>query len=261
MTDFRRAASHWHHVGPPLRPHPTELELFRAALPRTPSPRVLLLGVTPEIHALPWPSGTDLFAVDRSVDMIEQVWPGSPDRALLAAWTALLFPDESFDAALCDNGLAMLPYPAPQAGVAAELGRVLRPGGRCVMRIFVPPDERESPDDVLADLDRIPDLNVLKFRLWMALHESASDGVRRHDVWQRIHDATGGDLAALASRTGWPEPYVLALDVHRNSEARYHFSGVDEVRELFGDGFSLESVQYPNHAFGDACPVVELRRV
>ena len=128
------------------------------------------------------------------------------------------------------------------------------------MRLIAPPKERESVEEVVADLDRIPDLNALKFRLWMALQRSASEGVRRHDVWRVIHDAAGGDLASLSARTGWPTTHVLSVPYHRDVERGYHFSGVDEVRDLFADGFELESVQYPDCAFGQACPVVALRR-
>jgi len=261
MTNWTRASQLWNYVGPPLRPHPTEIKLFRESLPAADElQRVLILGVTPELYSMPWPKHTKLFAIDRVRVMIETVWPGSRGAIVHGDWMAFPFSRGAFDVVLNDNGMALHSYPDGQASLAASLRRVIRPGGLCITRLLAPPEERESVEDVVADIEHIPDLNALKFRLWMALQETAEKGVRRHDVWQAIHDAAGGDLAALAERTGWPSAHVLSVDYHRNVQSTYHFSGVNEVRELFADGFEIESVQYPDHVFGNACPVVSLRR-
>jgi SAM-dependent methyltransferase len=262
VTNWARASQLWDFVGPPLRPHPTEIKLFREALPPAEELQcALLFGVTPELYALPWPGHTELFAIDTARVMIETVWPGSRDAIVRGDWMALPFSRGSMDVLLIDNGLALHSYPDGQASLAASMRRVIRPGGVCIMRLLAQPEKRESVEDVVADIDQIPDLNALKFRLWMALQETAARGVRRHDVWKAIHDAARGDLAALAERTGWPTTHVLSVDYHRDVQLTYHFSGVDQVRELFADGFEIERVQYADHMFGHACPVVSLRRV
>ena len=193
-------------------------------------PRVLLLGVTPELYRLPWPEGTQLLAVDRTQAMIDYVWPGPPDSALCSGWTELPLPDASRELMLCDGGLGMMDYPEGQARLAGELRRVVSEGGLCVFRLFAPPEERESVQDVLGDLKggRIP-------------------GLRR-----------------LASELGWSVEHVLTVNMHRDSSERSCWSGVGEVRRLFCEstgGFEMESVEVPPYELGDCCPIVALRRI
>ena len=64
----------WKQLGPPLRPSPEDLgfciDTANQWIERNGAPRVLLLGVTPELYHLPWPNGTDFLAVDRTPSMI-----------------------------------------------------------------------------------------------------------------------------------------------------------------------------------------------
>ena len=224
-----------------------------------------MLGVTPELFHLRWPKGTDLLAVDRSREMVRAVWPGSADQVLLANWVPMPLAGRSRDLVLCDGGLMLLEYPHQQEALAAELRRVIRTGGYCILRLFAPPAHRESVEQVIGGLRRgeIPDLNVLKYRLWLALHHDPVAGIRPHRVWELIHQAADGDLEGLAKRLGWPVPHMLALEGHRNSSARYCLSGVEEVEKIFcgaDAGFSLQSVGYPDYPLGDACPTVVLAR-
>ena len=79
-----RKADYWHNVAPqckllgaPLRPATEDIGFCTAAIDAwvqsNGSPRVLSLGVTPELYFLPWPKGTDLLAVDRTPSMIDAV--------------------------------------------------------------------------------------------------------------------------------------------------------------------------------------------
>lgn len=261
---WSRIARLWRHVGPPLRPCAQELAFFTEAVAGwrgASAPDALLLGVTPELHGLPWPEGTKLTAVDRSQEMIDAVWPGSRSDAFCADWCELALPPASCDLVLCDGGFTLLEYPAQQARLAALVRRWLRPGGRCVFRLFAPPARRESVADVMNDLRarRIPDLNALKLRLWLALQESAEQGVEPRRVWQLVHHEAGGDLLGLARSLGWPEEHVLALESHRESTVRYHFSSPELLARLFcdgDDGLRLVSVRYADVPLGACCPVV-----
>src|SRR5687767_9625484 len=66
---WSKIARLWHYVGPPLRPPAGAMALYREAIDvwqqrQRRAPRVLLLGVTPELRSLPWPAETAVQAAD-----------------------------------------------------------------------------------------------------------------------------------------------------------------------------------------------------
>ncbi len=265
---WREVARQWRHIGPPLRPAAEDVELCAKAVREwsdgRAAPRVLLLGVTPELFHMPWPEGTDFIAADHTPAMIESVWPGPKDAVLYTEWLDLALPRGSRDIVLCDGGLHLLPYRKEQQRLVDILRGIIAEGGLCVFRLFLPGERRESPDAVIDDLfaGKVPNLNVLKFRLWMALAGSASEGVSLATVWRAVHDAAGG-IEALADRTGWPVEHTLAINTYRDSKARYYFATLDEVKELFcggRGGFEVHRLLVPSYELGEQCPTIVLRR-
>ena len=258
----------WPQIGPPLRPVSEDIGFCRAAVADWVrchgAPRVLLLGVTPELYRLPWPKGTGLLAVDRAQAMIDRVWPGPAEAVRCADWLSISLPRASRDIVLCDGGLHLVSYPEGQGRLVRILRDILAADGLCILRLYVPPAQRETPDAVLRDLldGKVSSLNILKLRLGMSLMEEASRGVRLGTVWQTLHQAAP-DLAALAARIGWTPEHALAINTYRESEARYSFASVREVCGLFcraPGGFRLQGVNTPSYELGERCPTVVLQR-
>jgi SAM-dependent methyltransferase len=261
-------ARRWDQVGPPLRPVAEDIgfcwDAVREWVRRRGAPRVLLLGVTPELYHLPWPRGTGLLAVDRSQAMIDNVWPGPKDAAQCADWLALTLADGSRDIVLCDGGLHLLRYPQEQQRLVRILHGVLSDAGLCILRLYVPPSRRESPEAILEDLlqGRISSLDALKMRLWTAMSNSAAEGVELAAVWNAVQEAVP-DLEALAANVGWPAAQIMTISAYRDSTVRYHFATVDQVRGLFcGDpgGFEVHDLKVPSYELGKRCPTIVLRR-
>lgn len=261
-------ARRWEIAGSPLRPAQEDVEAYREAvadvLSRRPSPRVLILGVTPELHSLPWPEGTDLQAADRSQTMIDLVWPGPPDAVRLEEWTHLSLPGSSRDAVLCDGGFHLLAYRKEQEALVRALHRVISDDGCFIVRLFVPPDDREDPETVMRELREggIENVNVLKLRLDMALQENPHDGVVLGDVWDLFHSCEP-DPDALASDIGWSAEEAGSVEAYKGSTSRYHFVSVEQAEEMFCrglGGFQMESVRFPTYALGERCPMVVFRR-
>jgi hypothetical protein len=150
-------AERWALLGPPLRPDAEDVANFQRAVDEVagwmPVRRAVILGVTPELWALRWPAGTEVRAVDRSPEMIAGVWPGDPCDVIVGDWTVRHFGEGSVQVVLCDGGLQLLDYPDGQAGLFAVLKEVIPRGGRAVFRLFQPPEERLSPDEVLSRLE------------------------------------------------------------------------------------------------------------
>lgn len=263
------AAALWREFGPPLRPSAADTEMVRQVLDtwagRFGAPRVLLLGLTPEVHRLAVARGWDLLAVDRSGAMIEAIWTGAPETVRCADWTDLPLPAGSRDVAVLDGGLQMQAYPDGQRQVAAQLRRVLAPGGLFVCRLFVPPIETETPADVLADLEagRVPSLNALKLRLCIALQPDPTTGVALREVWEVLTRAHP-DLDALAGRLGWTRAHMRAIHAYREAPNRYWYAGTEQVRALLCDrvgGFTLDELHIPDYPLGERCPTLVFRRL
>ena len=258
----------WEQVGPPLRPSAEDIAFLNDAIRSWARdngvPRALILGVTPELYHLPWPDGTDVLAVDHTQSMIDAIWPGPRNAAICADWTTMPLQVGSRDIALCDGGVHLMAYPHEHHKFVQTLHRVVAPDGLCIFRLFVPPKKRETPGNVLQDLldAKIPNLNLLKFRLWMALHEDITQGVQLSRVWDALHHVAS-DFNRLASRLGWSLEHLLVINTYRNCPDRYFFLGLDDVHHLFCDspgGFTPEAVYTPTYELGEQCPTVVFRR-
>ena len=261
-------ARQWAQIGPPLRPARQDLDFYMDAAREWShlrgAPRILQLGVTPEIYRLPWPKGADFLAVDYVQGMIDHLWPGPKAAVQCRNWLDMKLPKASRDIVFCDGGLHLLAYPNEQGHLVRLLRDILSDEGICVFRLFVPPTRRETPAAVLKDLlaGRVPNLNILKLRLGMSLLRSAKEGVEVAAVW-RTMNREAPNLEDLALRIGWPVPQMLAINAYRNSTARYCFVTTDEAIELFcvnPGGFEIHHRYVPSYELGGQCPTIVLRR-
>lgn len=265
MSDeWQQVSRLWAHIGHPMRPGADDLRVIERRLAdpalRKPAPRVIVLGSTPEYHGLPWPADVQLTAVDKSQTMLTTLWPGS--ARLCADWLDLPLAAGDADLALCDGGLAVLPWPHGQQAFAVELARVLRPGGLAVLRCFTPPAQREPlaaiAEDVLAGkLTR----SAARLRIWMALQESPEQGVDNAESWRVLLDIEPR-TERLAELIKVDADYLRAVKVKLESRI-YHFASAAAVHEVFcGEpgGFRLEEMHVPDYPFGAWCPTHVLRR-
>jgi SAM-dependent methyltransferase len=258
----------WEFVGPPLRPSPEDVLIVAGAVKlwirEHGAPRAMILGVTPELYEFLAPLSADVLAVDRNPAMIQTVWAGPPGSAIRADWTRIPEPAASRDIIICDGGLSLLEYPTGIAELVEQCRQILAAGGLCIVRPFVRPDTREEPAAVLADAlaGQVPDLNALKLRLWAALQQNPTDGVRVHDVLRTVNDMDP-DLESLGNRFGWAPREMAVLEAYRDSPSRYFLPSVSEVSQLFCEspgGFEMVSATSPDYPLGDRCPTVVFRK-
>ncbi len=255
---WRSHSRQWALVGPPLRPSPFDVAVVHdVAGGFGRPPRVLLLGVTPEVACLAWPVGTRLRAVDRSVEMIGEVWPrhGLPEGAVaeVGDWEALPM-DRGADLVVADGAFICLPWPLGAAGLLARVAGALAPDGRAVLRFFVRPDRSEPIDQVADDLwmGRLAGFNTFKLRLLAAV---AGDGpqVRLADVHEAFEQIVP-DRAALARRLGWDLAVIGTIDAYRGSEAVYALPTRDEVALAVAVAFRVEAVCVGDYQLAERCP-------
>jgi len=262
-------AYHWNAYGPPLRPSPVDIAAMERSV-RTwhgstavRAPRVLMLGVTPEIAGMSWPAGTDLTAIDRSDAMIRHVWPGNVPGcrvALRADWF-----DRDYgrnDIVIGDGVFAIMRYPDDYARIVGKIAASLPAGGLFITRPFLQPTRRETPDEVLRDLreGRIGGLHAFKFRLAMSLQSRTEDGVRQGDVFSAVR-AAGIDCDTLAASTGWSELEIDTLRIYRDKDARLSFPSADELASLMAAQFATVGAARMDYEMGERCPVMTYQRV
>jgi SAM-dependent methyltransferase len=229
------------------------------------APRILLLGVTPELCSLPWPAGTELLAVDHSQVAIDALWPGPRDAVQCADWLAMDLPQDSQDIVLCDAGLHVLDYPHGQRRLVRLLHRVLSSEGLCIFRLFVLPTPRESPERVLQDLydGNISNLSHLKIRLFMSMQTDPKEGVELGRVYDTLFTAVP-DFERLAAKIGWPAERTAVIHNYRGLKSRFHLLTLEQTIDLFCadvGGFVVQRVMIPSYDLGQRCPTVALRRV
>lgn len=261
-------AKSWAQVASPLRPLPEDLQRLRqtwlASLPDgLPARRldVLMLGVTPEFATFPWSDQFGLRALDCNEAMIRGVWPGdTADRvAVQGDWRRMPFADASFDLVVCDTGLALLVEMADLLAVGAEIRRVLRPGGRAVLRHFARTALEETEESLVAAAaaGTMANFHGLKLRLLMALEaRNPGRGVSLGEVWDRFQQLFP-DRAALARQLGCAPAVIDTIDTYRGRDGRYIFRSVAEVARAFA-GLRLTVGPAGHYPFADYCPVFSL---
>jgi hypothetical protein len=266
---WREAAFHWHAYGPPLRPCAADVRAMEEIVRRSCSgrggrpPKALLLGVTPEIATMAWPPGTELLAVDRSRPMLEHVWPGDvagQRTALCADWLDFACGVDRRDVVVGDGIFALLDYPAQYRALAAAARDWIASDGILLVRFFVQPAARETPDAVFDDLlaNRIGSFHGFKLRLAMALQRSPDYGVRMgdvFDVWTRARV----DLEALLATTGWTRGAVDTIRPWDGKDSRLSFPTAAQIDHVVSEHFDKLDERRVAQELGERCPIMTFR--
>ena len=263
-------AARWGQLNAPYRPIAEDLALYWQGVEgwvrEHGVPRVLLLGVTPELYHLPWPEGTDFLAADRNPAMIDRVWPGPPEQARCGDWLELGLAAGSRDLALTDGGVDLLPYPEGVRRLVELLRELLTDQGRFVFRLYAQLAPRESPEAIVADLRAglMPNRAILEMRMGAAIQEDATAGVTFGEIWEAIY-ARVSDPEGLALSLGWAADELRAAHLARPAlqALRMHHLTVEQLCALFCEapgGFVLESVSVPDYEHGALCPTITFRR-
>ena len=227
--------------------------------------QVVTLGLTPEVIGCNWPEATSLKAFDSSHEALRRLWPvtGAPAgfEARQASWLDLPVERGSADLVTADGSLVCVSYPAQIERVLEEVRRVLRPGGMFVARTFLRPDDPETLDAILADLEagRIGNPYVLKIRVDAVLHHDGFAGfsmLEKSNLWQELFP----DPAAVAARFGWaPETMAIPGD-YSIADLRFTYPTLGELRGFLAQGFEELECAFASYELAERCPSLVLRK-
>lgn len=159
LESFETIAKEYHKLAyPPLRPSKDDLRVFEKTLRAAgigPQSRVLVFGSTPELRDLALRHGASVTAADHSPQMMAamtqlMVENRQREEQLTADWLGIPRDDSSYDIAMGDNFLNMLPSHL-SAALVNEISRLPKPGGHVVATfMFLPPDDKKLEDLVAA---------------------------------------------------------------------------------------------------------------
>jgi len=159
-----------------------------------------------------------------------------------------------------DGCFTTLSYPDGYQALAREIHRILRHDGLLVIRFFVSADDTASPEQIHAQLlaGRIGNFHIFKFRLAIALQQSATDGVCVGDVWENWN-AQGYDVGELAARLNWQPETIRTIDAYRGMPARYTYPTVAEVEAALSPWFDRVAQYHHDYEFGENCPTLVMQ--
>lgn len=259
----------WNTILPPARPSAEDVTAFEqlvggvCAETNESVPRAVLLGVTPEIARMRWPTGTRLLALDFSEVVIRHVWPRdvTPDGvAARADWRAMPVRDGVYDIVIGDGILLWQRYPEDFYALASEMRRVLKDDGALVVRLFAKPEKDDPIDAIFDDLrrGRIANAAAAHLRLGMALRRDLNSGTRLGDAYDVWH-ANVPDEAVLLPSLGWPPESLGSFDLYRGLDTRVAFLTLAEVSDVLSEGFRLTECRVPTYDERGMFPTVVFR--
>ena len=243
----------WGTIRPPLRPGPEVAAAMRPWFAGRDG-LALQFGVTPEIARL----AARGVAVDWNEAMVRLAWEdGDGHRAIVGDWLGLPLRQGCVDIAFGDAPMSMLDWPGPYHGFLANVARVLRPGGRMVLRCFVGPDEAETVAAVAAAAlaGEIAAFSAFKLRFNMAAFAAeagSNDGARIHRMFQRQVP----DRERLCRATGWARAEVDSMDAYEGGLSLHSYPTRAEIAGVLPAGWRWRFVESGDYALVERCPLL-----
>jgi SAM-dependent methyltransferase len=251
--EYHRA---WSQLTEPLRPHQEVVSAVSQQLV-APNGRTLLLGITPELANL----AGEMIAVDRNQSLIANVWPGNtPTRkAVVGDWRNSNFLPKTFSACIGDGSLSCLRYPEDVSRLLQELAVILRPGARFVCRLYLPPENPETPSSLrdAAMAGTIRNFHTFKLRLAMALAAQRADPHVEVDSILRSFNDLFADRDEVVGVTGWHREQVNTIDLYNGSAVVYSFPKSDQLFRIVAEAFpNALLVPAGTYELAERCPLL-----
>lgn len=251
----------WPTLQLPLRPDAAVAAAIDALLPPGGNGPTLLLGVTPELALLE----RQIVAVDWSERMIAVAWPGdtAERRVLQGNWLDMPLADASIACAMGDGAITMLDWPDGAEQLLHQLARVVRPGGRVVLRCFATPLPMPPATAIVAEAHSgALSFHHFKLRFNMAVaRKGPGISVASARLFERF-GALVPDRASLSAASGWSLSTIAEMDAYAASAYVHSYPARDELSALAAEHWpgTTAFVETRGYDGADLCPLWILDR-
>ena len=267
---WERHSIQWRHIGVPLKPSDSDsnfmLESITHLIGNCSNRFVVgVLGVTPEVIQLKWPSQVDVEAFDHSSGMIDSVWQpnvNNPSRVTHAFWQTLPIENESLDAIVGDGSFNVLLSLGTYIEVLTELHRTLKPNANIIVRCFIRPLVTEKIEAIIKDVNnnKIESFHALKWRIAMMLADNNKSTVAVNEIYA-CFERHFKDRNELMKKSSWLPDVINTINAYKNSPTIYTFPTLDIFRGVIDNLFTIEKVFYGEYELSDKCPTLILKKL
>jgi SAM-dependent methyltransferase len=244
-------------------------ELFSKAIGKNRAPRTLVLGATPELRDLAISMGSDVLAVDISINMLSAMTSvmehreSDKNKFMRIGWLEMdkyLLP-ESFDMVLADASLNNVPRDKNECAISI-VSRLLKKGGYFITRNIVlnPETKQKNADDLIKEYNQGKN-TPLGFFVDMALYSKLSERGfdRKNDelFWDKVMDDIADAARGRVSEQDME--YLDSIKMHGNHSSVV-FSKKD-FEDILKKHFTIESVRTTKeYTFSESLPIFFLRK-
>ena len=228
--------------------------------PSTANLEAIILGVTPALTRLNWPSGTVATGFDSSPNVIRALWPSQLPKqweAICCPWQEIPRHRESCHVVVGDGALNVCRYPEGIQTLLATVRQVLHRDGILVLRCYVRPESCESAEQLFSVMRSGVGVSVdqFKFRLYLSTQRSVTRGVSVRDAYEEIANR-GVTTRTMIEDFGWSPASVAPFELWPQSTAVYTFPTLQELKALLLDDFQILDVVTPTYPLGEHCPTI-----
>ena len=271
MSDnpWNQHALNWACMGPPLRPHATDIQNYQKAINgighslKNSYFEAILLGVTPELVGLDWPKQTRLLALDHNIQMIKKV--GSKNEKIIkhvvcADWMQFPVLNASAHLILGDGCFTFFNFLDGDQKFINELKKNLVRKGYLLVRFFLQAPMKESTQDVFESMfaGRIKGFHSFKWRLAMSLQEHEEKGVKLSEVYDAWL-SNEINISRLSKQLGWKVSEINTINAYKASAVNYYFPKLTSLRNRMQSEFEELGCFYGDYELTERCPIMLYR--
>lgn len=246
-------SNNWDKITSPARPSTSDIKAYKNLVPEGP---VLLMGVTPELHN----AFDDILAIDRDIQMINNVWPGDTDKkkVMNAQWETFITSNNKFMGIIGDCSLTLLADVKSITNFNQKAYNWLMPGGVFAHRIFHKPKDPITRE-YLSYITKGPapiNFNAFKWMMFMYYAHEIHNKIKVPNI-RKLFNELCPVRETVSEATGWTMNQINSIDIYEHSDWEVIVLSKKEWLETIPKGATDVKFTYQNdYDLAELCPIL-----